>query len=281
MATFAAVVHAGSFTAAARALGITKQSVSERISRLEGRLGVQLLVRSTRALRLTDVGEHYHQACAAIVAKAEEADLLANQAQLKPTGTLRLTCPVGLSRPLILPTVAEYRRIHPGVQFEVLIEERVVDLIKEHIDLAIRVGTQSSSPTYVAKPLFETNAVFVASRELLEKYGEPRTAAELRKLPFITRGDQEVWTVLGEEVRFESATRVNTVFGLADAAVAGLGVAVVPALVVRDEIASGKLRALFGHPARTMKFTAVYPARRLTVKVRSFLDLLVRRARDI
>jgi DNA-binding transcriptional LysR family regulator len=281
MAVFAAVAREASFTSAGRALGMTKQSVSERVARLEARLGVQLMIRSTRRLHMTDIGAEYARACTAIVAHADSANLIAHQAQHRPTGLLRVTCPVGLSRPLVMPTIEEYRRIHPGVDFEVAIEERVLDLIKEGIDLGIRVGTDSSSPSYMTRPLFENEAVFVASRELVERHGEPRTAADVRRLPRIVRRNEQAWTVHGESIPIAGALVVNTVFGVADAAIAGLGIAAVPQLIVRDEIASGKLRVLFGHPARQMRFFAVWPARRLSVKVRTFLELLTHKAREL
>lgn len=281
MAVFAMVAREGTFTAAGRALGVTKQSVAERIARLEERLGVQLLVRSTRGARLTDIGTEYARSCTAVTAQADAANLLAYQAQHRPTGLLRVTCPVGLARPLVMPAIEDYRRIHPAVTFEVIVEERVIDLVKEEIDLALRVGTATSSPAYMTRPLFEGDAVFVASREIVERYGELRTAADARRVPWIMRrGDRSV-KIEAHEVAVDPAVVVNTVFGCVDAALAGLGVAAVPELVVRDEIERGKLRVVFGHPARRMRFVAVWPARRLSIKVRSLLELLAQRARDL
>lgn len=281
MAVFSAVVREGSFTAAGRALGLTKQSVSERVARLEAELGVQLLLRSTRRQQLTEIGVEYARECASITAQAADANLRAHQAQHQPSGVVRVTCPVGLSRPLVMPAIEAYRRIHPKVTFDVLVEERVVDLIKEEIDLAIRVGTHSSSPSYVLRPLFDSEALFVASRELIERHGEPRTAADVRRFPCVLRRKSDRWTIHGEEVPVTATVVVNTVFGAADAAVAGLGIAAVPALVIRDELASGRLRALFGHRARPMRFYAVWVARRLPVKVRTLLELLSQQARSL
>ena len=205
MAVFAAIVREGSFTAGARALGVTKQSASERVARLEARLGVQLLVRSTRRLSVTEIGAEYARACAEIVASADAANLMAHHAQRHPTGQVRVTCPVGLSRPLVMPAIDDYRRVHPGVTFDVVIEERVLDLVKEGIDLAIRVGTTSSSPAYVARPLFSSDAVFVASREFIARHGEPRTAADARRLPMITRRGERTWTIHDEEIAVTGA----------------------------------------------------------------------------
>jgi DNA-binding transcriptional LysR family regulator len=281
MATFAAVVREGSFTGAARAFGITKQSISERIARLEDELGVQLLVRSTRSLRLTEIGEQYHRACAGIVAQAETANVIAQQAQHHPSGVLRVTCPVGLSRPLVMPTIEEYRRIHPAVTFEVLVEERVVDLIEEGLDLAIRVGSTSSSPTYMSRPLFDGDAVYVASHAYLERHGEPKTPSELGAHTCVLRRGDTIWKIQGEDVPVGGAVVTNTVFGVADAVLAGLGIGALPELVVRDEVAAGQLRVLFGAPARRMRFFAMWPSRRLSLKVRSFLDLLACHAREL
>lgn len=115
MAVFAAVARDGSFTAAARSLAVTKQNVSERISRLEASLGVQLVIRSTRALRLTDAGQHYAEACTSIVEQADTANRAAQRAQMSVAGTMRVTVPVGLGPILIFPMLREYRLLHPGV----------------------------------------------------------------------------------------------------------------------------------------------------------------------
>ena len=129
MAVFEAVVRAGSFTGAARALGVSKSSVSAQIARLERRLGARLLHLTTRRVGLTDIGAAYHQRCARIVVEAEEADNLAGDSRLVPYGTLRVTAPYLFGDAFLSPVVADYLARYPDVGVDLMLAERLVDLI--------------------------------------------------------------------------------------------------------------------------------------------------------
>jgi DNA-binding transcriptional LysR family regulator len=277
MVVFAAVVREGGFTAAARVLGVTKQTVSERIARLEARLEVQLLARSTRAIQLTQVGERYYESCAAIVAQAEEADRIAQSSHRQPVGRLRVTCPVGLAQ-MLLPVIAEYRRAHPRVRVDLVASEQLLDLIRDGIDVAVRPGTVRRSSSLIGRSLCEIDMVLVASPAVLAAHGEPATVEDLRALPCIAQRGQVVWTVGGGTIEVDPALTTNTFEAACQAALLDLGVAKVPSALVADDLRAGRLRLLFGQPLEKIRFSVVWPARRLPQKSRMFVDLLVRRA---
>lgn len=280
MAVFAAVVRDGSFTAAARGLGITKQSVSERVARLEERLGVQLLVRTTRALRLTEVGTRYHEACAAIVAEAERAERDARAAQLHAAGTVRVTAPIGLGASLLVPAIAELQRAHPAVRVELVLDEAIVDLVRGGVDLAIRAGSVEGTATFVARPLFETPQLLVATPAFVARHGRPGDAHALAKLPCIARRIDDTWVIDGQRVAIAGKLTVNTFEAARDAALADLGIALVPAPVAYVELQAGRLVPVL-RPGRTVKFTVLWPSRRLPARVRLFHDTLVHHAQRL
>jgi DNA-binding transcriptional LysR family regulator len=277
MAVFAAVVTEGSFTAAAHRLGVTKQSVSERIARLEHRLGVQLLVRTTRALRLTDVGSRYHETCATIVAHAQRADLEARNAQQHASGTVRVTAPIGLGASLLVPTAREFCQLHPAVRLDLVLDEGIVDLVRAGVDLALRAGSLESTPNLIAKRLFETSRIVVASPALVAAHGRPAEPGALAKLPCVTRRRNETWAIDSTRVEVDGAVTVNTYEAAREVALAGLGFAQVPAPIVLEDIQAGRL-VLVLTPTRGIVFTAIWPSKRLPTRVRLFYDLLAQRA---
>jgi DNA-binding transcriptional LysR family regulator len=198
MAVFAAVAREGTLTAAARSLGITKQSVSERIAQLERRMGVQLLLRSTRALRLTEVGARYYESCTSILAEVERAERDARHSQQNPVGVVRVTAPIGLGA-VLMPTVREFQRTYPDVRLELVLDERIVDLIRDGIDVAVRAGSVRSTPSFIARSLFETANAVVASPEYISTHGRPQCARALERLPCIARRQADIWLVDGEK----------------------------------------------------------------------------------
>lgn len=280
MAVFATVVRDGSFTAAAKSLGITKQSVSERVARLEERLGVQLLVRTTRALRLTEVGTRYHEACATIVAEAERAEREAKSAQVHAAGTVRVTAPIGLGASLLVPAIADFTQTHPAVKLELVLDEAIVDLVRGGVDLAIRAGSVDGTATAVARPLFEAPVLLVASPAFVAKHGRPADADAVAKLPCVVRRVDDAWTIDGQRVPIAGKLTVNTFEAARDAALADLGIALVPAPVAYVELVAGRLVAVM-RTGRSVKFTVLWPTRRLPVRVRLFYDALVEQARRL
>ncbi len=274
MLLFAAVVRAGSFTAAARQLGITKQTASERIAKLEAQLGVRLLERTTRRLRLTDAGAGYYERCAAIGAQIDDANLEVQRRQAEPVGLLRVSAPTLYGRRFLAPVIAAFLERHPAVRIEVVLADRRVNLIDEALDLAIRIGGPGDAGL-VARKLGLGHVYYVASPGFLARHGAP-TATSLRATRCIGIRPFETWELDGVVTRIEPVLVVNDLEVACEAAIAGVGVAQLPALVCRDAVAAGRLQVLFGpEPALERAVYAVYPSRQyLPAKVRLFIDAL-------
>lgn len=271
---FAAVVREGSFTRAARSLGLTKQTVSERIAKLEDRLSVRLLERTTRSLRVTDVGARYYERCAAIATQIEEANSEVQQQQAEPIGLIRVAAPVLYGRRFLAPVVADYMRRYPRVRVELVLGDRRVDLVEEGIDLAIRIGNLDDS-SLTGKKIGEGHIYYVASPRFLAKHGVPKPH-DLRNARCIGMRSFETWDVGGKQHKIEPVLTVNDLETACDAAIAGVGIARLPGLVCREPVAKGRLRVLFSRePTVVRKVYVVYPSRTyLPPKVRHFVDAL-------
>ncbi len=278
---FAKVVDAGSFTRAAELLASQKSHVSRVVAQLEARLGVKLLERTTRSLAVTEVGREVHERALAILAAVDETELVAQRTQGVPQGTLRLTCGVEFGLIAVNGWVDAYLQAHPQVACEVEYTSRVLDLVHEGFDLAVRVGVPDPS-RLVARHLGQLEYGVFACPRYLAAAGTPATPEALRehrRLVFsggqqragwrLRRGD-EVVTIDGR-VRL----RVNNSFAVRDAALASLGVAVLPLMVAADAVQAGRLVLLLPdwQPA-PVPINAVFPSGRyLAPKVRAFIDL--------
>ena len=274
MILFARVVSEASFTAAARQLGITKQSASERIARLEEALGVRLLERTTRRVRPTEAGARYYEYCSTITSLVEEANLEARAAQTEPTGLLRVSAPFLYGRRFLAPVVVEYLLLYPKMRVEIVLADRRVNLVEEGLDLTIRIGEVEESSMFVRK-LGEGHTYYVASPAFLSEYGLP-TVATLRGMRTIGLRAVEQWEVEGTSLRIEPLLVVNDLEVCCACAIAGVGVARLPSIVCREAVADGRLRVLFERSVVMRRpVYAVVPSRRnLPARVRVFLDLL-------
>lgn len=272
MLLFAAVVREGSFTRAATKLGVTKQTTSERIGKLEDRLGVRLLERTTRRLRVTDAGASYYDRCASIAAQIEEANAEVRQRQSEPVGLLRVSAPALYGRRFLTPVVASFLSRYPKARVEIALADRRVHLVEEGFDLAIRIGTLDDS-SLAARTLGHAHVHYVASPHFLAKHAITRLA-DLRDARCVTIRPSETWELAGARTKIEPVLVVNDLEVACEAAIAGVGVAQLPAIVSRAAVADGRLRVLFGpEPALHRVVSAVYPSRQyLPAKVRLFLD---------
>lgn len=271
MILFATVVHEGGFTGAARLLGLSKQSVSERIAKLEQQLGVRLLERSTRWVRLTDRGALYHAHCVAIASRVDEANAEVQRLQAAPTGLLRISAPALYGRRYLAPLLAELLASHPQLRVELSLTDRRVDLIEEGFDVAIRVGELHDS-ALTARKLGEGHVYYVASPSYL---GRARSV-DLRRARCVGVRPFETWRHEGAAIKIEPVMVVNDLEVACAAAVAGVGVAQLPSLVCREAVEAGQLRVLFGsEPIATPSVYVIYPSRaHLPPKVRVFIDAL-------
>jgi DNA-binding transcriptional LysR family regulator len=284
IAAFARVVDSGSFSAAARRLGISKSAASAHVQRLEERLGVRLLNRTTRRLSLTEAGAAYYRHCARILAEAESAEQSASALQREPRGTLRISAPDSFGWMHVAPAVPAFLKRYPELSVDINLSAAHVDLLDEGLDLAIRIGVLEDSRLVVRK-LALSRLILCAAPAYLEARGMPGEPRELAGhnclctglLPW---GDE--WRLAGKrgEVRVAvgGSFRSNNAETLRAAALDGLGVAVLPTWAVAGPLRSGALRrVLDGWEPPASTIYAVYPGNRLmSMKVRAFVDHLVR-----
>lgn len=285
MLFFAEVVDQGGFAAAGRSLNIPKSKLSRRVAELEGRLGVRLLQRTTRKLSLTEAGELYHRHCVAMREQAEAAADAVAMVQNEPRGTIRVACPVTLAQATIGPLVPLFLARHPQVRIDMQVSNRVVDLVQEGVDVALRVRQSlDDSGSLVVKQLSQTQTQLVASPAQLEREGRPSGVEDLARLSTVAMSAADgraTWTLLGPGGRqFVLEHRpvyvADDLLTLKLAVAQGTGMCVLPDYMCARELQRGSLvQALPGWAPRVGLLHAVFPSRRgMVPAVRRFLDFL-------
>ena len=282
LATFVRVVDASSIAGAARQLGVPKSTVSRRISRLEERLGVRLLARTTRSMRPTAEGEALHRRAAGPLEDLENAAAVIADAGDVPRGLLRVTAPVDFGR-LCAPIVADFMAEYPEVSVHVDLSARQVDLVAEGIDLAIRGGTLADS-SLIARKLATVELQLFASPGYLEAHGTPRRLKDLaghQCILFRPDGDTQRWTFEGgkkeESVEVRGRLATGEFSFVRSACLTGLGIAIMPAHLANDACDAGRLvRVLPKRFSARGAISLVYPsARHLPAKARAFRDHII------
>ena len=285
MLYFAEVVDRGGFAAAGRALGVPKSKLSRRVAELEARLGVRLLQRTTRKLSLTEAGELFHRHSVAVREEADAASEAVAQVQSEPRGTIRVVCPVTLAQSTIGPLIPLFLERHPLVRIEMQVNNRVVDLVHEGVDVALRVRpTLEASGSLVVKNLGNTHGLLVASPALFERQGRPQSPEELSKLSTLAMSATDgktAWKLVGPggreyDFQHRPVYTADDLLTLKYAAVKGTGMSVLPDYMCRRELRLGQLeQVLPGWAPRPGVIHAVFPSRRgLLPAVRRFLDFL-------
>jgi DNA-binding transcriptional LysR family regulator len=278
-----AVVEAGSFVGAADRLASSTSTLSRQIAELEQRLGARLLNRTTRKLSLTEGGQAFYERAAQLLADLEEAEALISSSAAAPRGTLRLTCSHAMGVQRVGPAIAAFAARYPEVRFEVSVSDRIVDLVEEGFDLAIRIG-QIGSDQLVARRLGTMRLLACAAPAYLSARGTPRTPADLAEHTVLTYAyspNPRVWRLVDRqgqviEVRVSGPLHSNSGDVSIAAAIAGLGVVFEPDFMVARALEAGLLmRVLPDHQSEPGEIWAVYPSRRhLSAKVRLFVDHL-------
>mgnify|MGYP000594863551 FL=1 len=280
---FVAVVECGGFSSAARLLGISKSAVSKRINVLEHTLGVKLLHRTTRKLSLTELGEHYYEHAAKAYSSAQDAEDAVAQLQGEPQGRLRINVPMSFGRLHVAPMIPKFLHRHPKISIDMVMDDKVLDLVGDGFDLAIRSGNLPSS-SLIARKLAPLNSALCASPSYLEKYGTPQTLSDLEQhncLVFSHSQDIRAWTFTKgdaqQSVEVSGNYQVNNSEAIREALLNDVGIARLPTFVAGPDIKSGKLVRLF--PQYRMPHKTIYAVflerQYMPAKVRAFLDFSI------
>lgn len=285
MSVFVRAVEAGSLTGAAKRLGVAKSAVSRRVSQLEERLGARLFNRNSRSLSPTEAGRAFYERASRILSDVSEAEDMMRSLSGELRGRLRVAAPMAFGLRHLSSVVVDFMVEHPRVEVEVDLDDRFIDLVGEGHDLAIRIGALKDSGL-VARAVAPCRFVVCASPRYLSARGTPGTPDDLAGHDCLSHANRP----LGEQWRFHTggewrsvrvAGRLNANNGdvLMDAAVAGLGLAVLPTFIASDAISRGDLRVvLAGHPMEARKIHAVWPSRLgLSAKARAFVEFLAGR----
>lgn len=281
MEAFVRVVETGTFVAAAERLGTSTSSLSRMVADLEQHLGARLLNRTTRRLSLTESGQSYYERCVTLLADLAEAEAVAGQSAAQARGTVRLTCSHSMAEQKVAPAIASFVERHPAVKFELTVSDRIVDLVEEGFDLAIRVGAVGSD-RLVARRLGSMRLVLCAAPSYLRTRAAPRRPADLAEhnaLTYAYSASPRVWQFTDaagavHETRVAGNLHANSGDALRAAAVAGLGILCEPDFLLDSALRAGQLvRLLPEYTGAGGDIWAVYPSRRhLSLKVRLFVD---------
>ena len=288
---FTHVVNCASFSAAAEITGHSSSYISKEINKLESRLGVRLLNRTTRSLSLTPEGKSYFEQCQQLVADAQDAIKLLNQSNISPKGLLKVSCPVAFSQGYLQNILAEYLQRYPNVQVELDLNDRHVDLIQDGFDLVIRATGKLVESSLVSRKIYSCKSYTVATQSYLNNFGKPVSPEELSQVknqhlcicysnsPTPTR-----WLYKNSKGK-DIAVDVNAKLICNSAkmelamVLAGQGICRLPEFTMEQELADKKLELLFtDYSTPVIDVYAIYPSRKhLSPKVRCFIDLLVER----
>jgi DNA-binding transcriptional LysR family regulator len=280
MAQFVRVVEAGSFSAAARILGQGQPAVSKAIAQLEARLGVRLVTRTTRALSLTDAGRVFYDRAKAVIDAAEEAEAAAKGADAALSGRLRVCAPVTFARLHIIPALPSFVAAHPGLDLDLVLDDRRIDLVEEGIDVAIRAGALADS-SLVATHIAEGRRQVIGSSAFWRGQRTVREPADLATLPFIAYGDapSELDWIFAKDgktqlVRMSPRIRVSALEGVREAVFAGLGFAIVSEWSAKDAITNRLAEArVQSYRLPSVDLWAIYPSgRQPAMRARVFVD---------
>ncbi|VXC96661.1 LysR family transcriptional regulator [Sphingomonas sp. 8AM] len=241
---FAQVIEAGSLSAAARALGISPAMASKRLARLEARLGVRLIQRTTRRLAVTDAGERFHADVVGILRDVAAAEARVAGLRDEPAGALRVSAPTSFGRLHIAPRLHDFLRVAPGVSLELLLDDANVDLVAARVDVAVRIAREIP-PGLTAHRLADSPRLLCAAPTYLADYGTPRTPAELTRHRLLAADGQSPWRLVNGRrsvaIDVQSHVRTNSSEIVRELALSGVGIALRSLWDVGEALAAGRL----------------------------------------
>jgi len=282
MSVFRRVVETGNFSEVARELELSQPTVSKHVAALENRLNVKLLNRSTRSLSLTDVGKHYYDRCVHILDELHETESTLCNQQSQPAGTLRINTPVTFGELNIVPHLWQFLLEYPDLKIDLIMDDHYVDLVKEGVDMAIRVGPMTDS-SLISRKIGDSPRVAVASPDYLAANGEPGTLQDLKAhncIVYMLLTTLNEWHFTGphgkETVRVNGRFSVNNPRTIRQAVLAGQGIAITPMWLMEESIKAGKVKVILDQYIPTpLEIHAVYPDRRFVpAKVSCFIDYI-------
>ncbi|MBM7072591.1 LysR family transcriptional regulator [Shewanella sp. 202IG2-18] len=285
MVIFASVVDNGSFTMAAQNCGHSTSYISKEVNKLEQRLGVRLLQRTTRKLKLTPEGQLYYQTCKQIIESAEAIQDGLEGKQIEPQGQLKISCPVGFGIVQLSPIFARFMRAYPKVILDVELNDRKVDLITEGIDVAVRAVHTAEDSSLISRKFGSSYSVTVAAPNYIKEQGLPKCPTELSQHKAVTYSNHKtpnIWLYKDKDNQ-QLKAELNSVFTANNLDIAmrlcieGIGIARLPVALAEQAIATGRLVELFSHlPKDNIEFCLIYPSRKnLSAKVRAFINFML------
>jgi DNA-binding transcriptional LysR family regulator len=288
METFVCVVDTGSFSAAARRLNVGQPAVSKSIAQLEDRLGVRLLLRSTRGLTPTEAGQHYYERAKRSLEEANEAELAARGSGKGLSGRLRVCGAVTFCRLHVVPQLQTFLDAHPDLNIDIVLDDRQIDLLEHGIDVALRMGSLNDS-SMTARRLAQSRRAVIATPAYLKAHGEPKTPADLAQHQAVVYnpGDsQAAWSFRHGETEVSVAVsgrvQVTAAEGVRAAVLADMGIAIASEWMFAEEIRNGAVRILLaGWELPVIDLWAVFPTGRMvSAKARAFADFVEAMLKD-
>lgn len=282
---FTQVVNCGSFSGAAELTGHSNSYISKEINKLEERLSVRLLNRTTRSLSLTPEGKVYFEQCQQMVFDAQDALALINKSNLAPKGVFKISCPVDFAHGYLQNILSEYLTLYPDVQLELDLNDRHVDLVQDGFDLVIRATTNLEESSLICRKIYRSKVYTVASKGYIQRYGKPESPHQLtehqcicysnlkapRRWSYQDKNNKSIHIEVNSKVLCNSS-QMELAMVLADK-----GICRLPEFTMPKAIADNSLEVLFGdYPEQEVDVYAIYPSRKhLSPKVRCFIDLLL------
>lgn len=282
MRAFTQVVEAGGFAAAARRMDLSRSAVNKLVMNLEEHLQTQLLHRTTRRVIPTDAGRAYYDRCLAILADLEEAELSLSRLQQEPRGSLRINAPMTFGTLHLAPLVVEFMAQYPDLHVELVLNDRRIDPIEEGFDITIRIAAEPPGSGLIAHRLASCPLVLCAAPAYLERCGIPIHPHDLKHhacLHYGHRAQDNSWTLVGaasHQVEIRGPLCCNNGEVLRAAAIAGLGIVMLPEFIVQKDLASDRLHpVLADYPPPAINIYAIYPVNRyLSAKVTRLVEFL-------
>lgn len=278
MRSFVRTVETGSFSAVAREMETTQPTISKQIAALEEHLDVQLLVRSTRKVSLTDEGTRFYEHCQYVLEALSEAESSVGKRQ-NPSGMLRVNCSVAFGQMQVLPRLQRFLDRYPDIKIDLTMSDHFIDLVEEGIDLAIRLG-KFVDPNLLSQPMGLSRFVAVASAAYLEKFGEPQVPADLLHhncVVYTRQSTGNEWRFRGAAVTVSGNLQVNNSMALREAVLAGIGIGTSPIWAFSDALQNQSVKVILAdHEPEPLPIQAVYRRGRFqSAKVKCFIDFLI------